>query len=84
MFVVQGVENGAPYPAGFHQACRSQDPELVAYRRLPQLQFFRYLVHRDFPRKENLDNADTGGIPEKLEEFGQLKEGVQRETFINT
>ena len=77
MFVVQGVENGAPYPTGFHKTSRSQDPELVAYRRLPQLQFFRYLVYRNLPRKENLDNADSGSIPKKLEELGQFKKGVQ-------
>lgn len=77
MFIVQTIEDGAARPPRFHQPRRAQDSELVAHRGLPKLQLFGNLVHRDFPRHEDLDNADSGGIPKKLEEFGQLKEGVQ-------
>ncbi len=83
MLVIQAIKDGATRTPRFHQPCRTQDSELVAHRGLAQLQLFGNLVHRDLPRHEDLDNADSGGIPEELEELGQLEKGVQGKWFIN-
>lgn len=83
MLIIQAIKDGTTRPPRFHQPRRAQDPQLVAHRGLAELQLFGNLVHRDLPRHEDLDNADSGGIPKKLEEFGQLEEGVQGKRLIN-
>ena len=77
MVVVQGIEHLATFAARLHQICRTQNAQLVAHHGLFQVQLFGNVIHRNFARKHQMNNADTRGIAKELEKFREFEQNIQ-------
>lgn len=82
VLIIERIEHLATVAARLHKVRRSEDSELVAHHRLFQIQLFSNLVHRDFARKHEVDDADARRIAEELEELRQFEQDIHRNIAI--
>ena len=72
MVVIQSVMDASPLLPMPHQATRPQEFQLLADRRLLHSQPLGDRVHRQFSGLEEKENLQAGGVPEDLEEVGDI------------
>ena len=78
MVVRQGVKHGFPLPAGGDQTGVFQSPQLVGDGGLGQSQQISDVAHAQLGPEQGVEDLDPGGIPEDLEQVGQVAEHLIR------
>ena len=76
VIVGESVEHLLALAACRDQPCLLQNPKLMGDRRLVHGQNGGKIAHAHLVAAEHHQNADSGGVPEDLVKFRQLKQGV--------
>ena len=72
MVVVQRIVDGLAVAAEADELCVLQHPQLVAHRRLAELDGVCDVLHAKLVVVEGIEDLDAGGVAEHPEQVGQL------------